>query len=552
MRRIYNLTILIILFITISTIIPTYYASVTPISSIQFQLPVVEITSAIAYDHGLVLTLEYVNLSSSQNTQSELIVYFINSSMKYQMYSSTVSSVSGIISTILNGHLIVIVESSSNKRPQSIIYNFSGLQFQNYYTLNGLILTNEPPSYNLTYLSLIQYSSNFTHANYTILLPSEKIVFKDELPVFALQLPEGILVLSYNVSDTLISQNLIIPYNLTLLSLTGKVLWSKSYNLSYYNPQILFGDISFSGTLTNYAIIGNILYLINYTIVKSDNSYTIVNESLLGVSLNNGNIIYNFSISPNTVGLANVENNLYGIVLQYEGVTINTPIKYIVIQKYNNGKIYTIAKIPFKERTILKTVTTPNGKIISFNYTQPLTNVFISNNFILVSNPEEASVGSNITVIYNEVYSYTIDLEVTQSLTSNSMILLGNKSSDYYVIFLNTNGSLKFYYNLGEISNVNLLNIISLVGVKVAEVSPECYYLAYTSTYTNPSSLVPNTQINVYLITFNSSSTIYKSTSPSSVTTNTPSNLPTSLFMILIVIVIIIIGILIYINRKSF
>ncbi|MBB5253099.1 hypothetical protein [Sulfurisphaera ohwakuensis] len=552
MRRIYNLAILIILFVTISTIIPTYYASVTPISSIQFQLPVVEITSAISYDHGLVLTLEYVNLSSLQKAQSELIVYFINSSMKYQMYSSTVSSVSGIISTILNGHLIVIVESSSNGRPQSIIYNFSGLQFQNYYTLNGLILTNEPPSYNLTYLSLIQYSSNFTHANYTILLPNEKIVFKDELPLFALQLPEGILVLSYNVSDTFISQNLIIPYNLTLLSLSGKVLWSKIYNLSYYNPEILFGNISFSSTLTNYAIIGNTLYLINYTIIKSDNSYTIVNESLLGVSLNNGNIIYNFRIYPNTVGLANVQNNLYGIVLQHEGTTINTPVKYIIIQKYSDGKIYTIAKIPFKERTVLKTITTPDGKTISFNYTQPLTNVFISNNFILVSNPEEASIGSNITVIYNEVYSYTLGLEVTQSLISNSMILLGNRSSDYYILFLNTNGSLKFYYNLGEISNVNLLNIISLVGVKVAEVSPMCYYVAYTSTYTNPSSLMPNIQINVYLITFNSSSTIHISTTSNNTTTQTHNNLSASLFIILIVIVIIVIGILIYINRKSF
>ncbi|BCU68880.1 hypothetical protein [Stygiolobus caldivivus] len=556
------LVIMSFLLIVNSVIVTTAYSatpSAVPVSNIQFQLPEVEITSAIPYDHGLVLTLEYVNISSItslQNSQSQLLVCFVNSSMKYQMYSSTVSSVSGIISTVLNGNLIVIVESSNSGNPQSIVYNFSGLHFEDYYTLNGIILTNEPPSYNLTYLSLIQYSSNFRNANYTLLFPNGKVTFKDELPVFALQLPEGILVLAYNVTYLYTSNNPIIPYNLTLLSNNGQIIWTNSYYLSYYSPQILYGGITFSSTLINYAILGNTLYITNSTMLKSGNSFTIVNESLLGISLSNGDLINSFQVSPNTVGLGTTQGTLYGIVFQHEGVTVTSPVKYVIVQKYESGNIYPVVKIPFKERTVLKNITAPNGKVTSFNYTQPLTNIFVSDgNFILVSSPETGSSGSNVTVIHGDnVYSYTLDFEVTQSLTPNSMILLGNSSDNYYLLFLNPNGSMKYYYNIGKISNANLLGIISLVGVKIAQVSPECYYVAYTSTYSNPSSLLPGTQVNIDLITFNSSlvSSVHPPTTTSNSNTSSPSPLSSTLILILVVIVIAVIVGLIYINKRGF
>lgn len=586
MRRIIISLIFVVIFLSVLSI-----GQITPalrqITALCFNTPSVEIYSVTPYDHGIVVALGYTNFTySSSNVyiySSHLYVYFLNSTTKLSLYSSTIANISYVNAFVMNGKLYVIVDTLTSSSPmesyESYVYVFQGLRLINTYTANsavGYLRVNNEPLYNLSALMSVSVSSHTFQPllslsiNVTLMLNETNITLVNQVPVAAMQLPEGILIVSENLSASTFFSWHAIPFNFTMFSYDGKIIWSKDYYI--YNPNAggLLGAIVpiRSETLLIYegfaTVIGNQFFILNMTApssppiifygVSASNTNTSTtplihltnNDTVIGINLENGEVTTKVELlnATSNVALLNIGGKLYVTLIGNNEVTI---------EKYNGSGFTVVTKIPIKVKIKKITFPTPRGNF-TINETITLTNYLYNfGNYFLIINP--TLTGLNVTDIYSSgITQYMLNENMSNRYVINNNVILLNESDNFSLAFLYNNGTVRGIANIGNFSSFPIFGALGYSGVYVTQVNPYEYYII--KTYSDPSTSTSNvsvkTEVIVYEITFPKPVVVTNTstaTLSSTISYTAPPSVPITLIAGIIVAVIIIVALVLILKR---
>ncbi|QIW22834.1 hypothetical protein EWF20_00750 [Sulfolobus sp. S-194] len=502
MKRLLVLLLIILLLPSITL------AQVKQIGTIPLKVSSIE--SVTPYDHGLIVVLSYTN--STLKNHAIFYIYFLNSSTELLLYKFTLNVVASAFSFVEGGELYVIV-ITANYLTRSFV--FKGLRLIKDYTVNGIMAYERnigEPLHNLSALVIEKKS-------YVILmLNNTNITFFNQCPIITLKLPNGILTVSVNSSSIFMFEKPhAVPFNFTLFSYDGKIIWSKSYciynifstslpNLpvthmfpEYFPTAYLLLDEDFA------TIVNNQLFILNATPVSFLEINHPINATVLGINLEDGKLMNEIKLTNVTLktALLNIGGMLYVTVLNNDEV---------IVERYNGSGLSLVVKIPLKVRELKQSVI--ENKV-------PLTGFFYDfSKYLLIVNP--GLTGANVTDIYSgRITHYLINENASTYYLSNDVILL-NESDNFSLAFLNNNGTLKGIVSLSEISPTDK-------SIYFAEVNPYKYYMV---VYSNDVIVYEVTSQKFIPVT--SSSSVY----------------PIDIGILLVVAVIIVVAVLVLIKRK--
>ncbi|BCU69904.1 hypothetical protein [Stygiolobus caldivivus] len=573
---------------------------VKQVASTTIDTPRLNINSVTYYDHGVVVAMSYINFSFSLgnfNTKpsSTLYIYFFNSTTSTILYKSTLTSISQVYALVENGDLYVIVDTVSfpsyamqplavTPSYEAYVYVFSGLRLVNTYTVNGLLVSaNEDghaPPMNLSALEIERVSfsaptSSMPTAlglsyNFTIMLNNTNITLVDAIPVIQLQLPQGDLIGVENISNISMSPSAV-PFNFTLYSNDGKIVWSKVYPLLNYLelgfiPGAFVGMSNGLSSLTLYlqgsaSVVGDQLFVVNTTplpltsLSQQPAQSLTVNATLLGIDLSNGEVtttIHLSNVSPEIL-VQNIGGQLYVTIMGSKEVTV---------ERYNGSSLTPVAKIPLTVQ--VKQITIPGPVNITRNLTKVETDFFYTyGKYFLVANPTVK--GINVTDIYaGGVTTYTLSGNLTDfDVTPENYALLVNDSNSYALVFLNDNGTVRGNVSIGQIGVSSVFSLITSPNVYVVEEDPYTYYVVkahsnFSVSSTTSTNIVQptqgETQVQVYEVNFPKPAVPTTTTAPSKTSTPTvpptTSGIPTTMLAVVAVVIVVVIAVGVFVLRK--
>ncbi|BCU71669.1 hypothetical protein [Stygiolobus caldivivus] len=497
MKKKYSVPLLLILLFLPTLVTAQATPVLEKVSSLPVNSPSVSIYSMTPYDHGLVLVLGYSNFTyANQQQASTLCIYFLNKTESLSLYKSTVKSIILAYTFVKGGELYALVDSetSSVSHPayQTNVYVFRGLRLVNTQSVDGLLSYAKGPQgqlFNLSAMMLTKFALVFPHFyfNYTFILNTTNITLINSIPLIWLQLKEGVLIASMNLSYL----NYFEPppkvfINFTLFSYDGKVIWSKGYNVS--NPYITSEAEVLALSITTASpaqegfatIIGDELYLMNVTTplppVMPVNAR--VNTTIVGVDLQDGEV--------------NKEINLMNITLNWELLNIGGKLYVLThgsheieVREYNGTGLTLVARVPVMSR--VEEVTYPGGHTLNCSVTLTDT-VYDFGKYLLVINP--TLKGSNITDVYQGgVTNYILDGNVSDYVPASYVLLL-NKSGNFSLAFLYSNGTIRGTVNVGNVSVPPLYTFLKEPGLYLTKVDPYKYYLLKVHSYPSGKTVI--------------------------------------------------------------
>ncbi|MBB5254103.1 hypothetical protein [Sulfurisphaera ohwakuensis] len=587
-NKILALMLFSIIFLSTSVAIAQVSPQMNLIATETINTPNLSIQSMIPYDNGVVIVMSYVNFSITpggfnQKPSTVLYIYFFNSTMHLLLYEATLTSISVVIPFIKNGELYIVIDSSSSylnqEQVESYVYVFNGLKLVNTYTINGLLLNYGKeyglPPFNLSFPQIIKLNTSspmrFSMST-IILLNNTNITLVNQYPFTEIQLPQGILLLSENLSNFYsFGPSKLLLFNITMFNYNGKIIWSE--NITLYNPLLLgtfvFGSLSTIANSNLYTlmgqayttVVGDQIFIINTTPIPLFTSSPVikVNVTILGVNLNNGKIttrLQLYNIIPN-IALLNLGGKLYVVIGGEKSVTI---------EMYNGTNLTTVAKIPLTvkvEQVTEQVPVTNNGQVqiqnVTRNETFILSGFFYDyGKYLLITNP--TSKGTNVTdLYYGGITNYALAENVSNyEITPENYVLLLNESDNFSLIFLNNNGTVRGSVNVGQLGISSIFGIISSPNIRVIEVSPYTYYMVkayYNVSMTSTTSTKGNTELQVYEVNFPKPSppivTTTSQTTTSAHMSSSSLSIPTTLVVGIIVVVVIVAAVLFIVFKRQ-
>lgn len=483
---------------------------VTQVTQVTVNAPSLTIYSVRPYDNGVVITMSYTNFTAIAQPESSfktyLYVYFLNSTTKYLMYESETSSISFAFAYVNDGKLYVVVDTSPGPNSgqssyQADVYVFEGLRLVSTYTINGLMLyskgQNTEGLYNVSTPILMRAKPTFPHfsVDFIVMLNETNITLVDSIPIVLLQLPEGILVASYNISNALpIGRSSTTPLNVTLFGYDGRIIWTKKYIINTMSSSAPFSNPSLIPM--EYAMIADDqLFFLNVSapLLTTTISYgfmppqnVTMNATLVGVSLEDGNITTRVSMSNITpdVYLLNIGGQLNVLIVGQ---------KEAIIERLNGTGLMTVAKVPLAlkvMRIVVGGYVEDNRTIYKYaNFTEVAT-YFLYNpgKYLLIVNP--TLKGANVTDIYSGgITQYSISENASNEFVSYYTLLL-NESDNFSLAFLNSDGTIRGTVNLGNMTSHSLFSLFTAPGVRVVKVNDYEYYVIKESSNSTNSTII--------------------------------------------------------------
>ena len=533
-------------------------------AQVTVNAPLLTIYSVTPYDNGVVITMSYTNFTafaqSKSSFKTDLYVYFLNSTTKYLMYKSETSSISFAFAYVNDGKLYVVVDTSPGPNSgqssyQTDVYVFEGLRLVNTYTINGLMLYSKGQNveglYNVSAPILMRAEPTFPHfsVDFIVMLNETNITLVDSIPIVLLQLPEGILVASYNISNALpIGRSSTTPLNVTLFGYDGRIIWTKKYIIGMITSSAPFSNPSL--VPTEYAVIvGDQLFFLNastplpattisYGFMQPQN--VTLNATLVGVSLEDGNITTRVSVSNITpdVYLLNIGGQLNVLIVGQ---------KEAVIERFNGTGLMTVAKVPLVlkvKRIVVGGYVEDNRTIYKYaNFTEVAT-YFLYNpgKYLLIVNPTVN--GSDVTDVYTGgIMKYSIAENASRESVTPYTLLL-NESDNFSLAFLNDNGTVRGFVNLGNLTSHSLFSLFTAPGVRVVKVNDYEYYVIKES-----SNSTNSTTITLYEVEFPKPTPPAPTTSAVTPTVSSPVN--ALVIVAIVVVAVVVVGVVIALRRRK-
>lgn len=293
----------------------------------------------------------------------------------------------------------------------------------------------------------------------------------------------GIFTVSANFSR-LFSEPHAVLYNFTLFSYDGKIIWSKKYyiynSFSMALPNLPMTNMFFENFPSAYllldldfaTIVGDQLFILNATPVPIFEINKPINTTVLGINLENGKLVNEIKLTDVTIknALLNIGSKLYVISFLDNDE--------VVVERYNGTGLSLVAKISLTVKEI---------KLGLIKDKIPLTGFFYDfGKYLVIVSPSLTS--SNVTDIYfGGITHHSICENITSYYISSDVILL-NESSNFSLMFLNSNGTLKGTVSLNELSPSDKFILLKLTPISITWWHNTNEVVVYEVTAQKPSS----------------------------------------------------------------